>query len=75
MPYRLKKGVILFSICGKSFLFPSREADSLPPVILSVSGELLSALNSLEPCQDYSTETANKLRHLISAGFVEEYQE
>lgn len=72
--YRLKKGVVLFSMCGERFLVPSREAGYRAPVILSVSPELAAVLLKEETVLSaVSEETLARLQRLAAAGFLEEY--
>ena len=77
MRYRLKKGMVLFSVCGEFFLFPSREVGTLPPVILSVSEELAHTLDPTATfsLEGLSRETEARLKRWLSAGIIEEYQE
>ena len=76
MRYRLKKGVVLFSVCGKCFLFPSREAGNFPPMLLSVTEELASVLSPASPAatRELSPETRKKLQRFAAVGIIEEYQ-
>ena len=72
MRYALKKGVVLLRMCGEQFLVLSRES-GLPPLVLSVSPEIASLLeseagNSGEAC---TGETKVRLRQLTSAGLLE----
>ena len=75
MRYRLKKGVVLFSMCGEKYILPSREAKGLIQFIISASQELAEILDSEEEVAEssISAETRNKLNRLKKAGFIEEY--
>lgn len=77
MGYVLKKGVVLFQMCGEHFIFPSRGAGKLAPAILSASEEMVSILQAKgEPkgiVNTISPETERKLQLLVRAGFLEEY--
>lgn len=75
MKYRLKKGVVLFPMCGEFFIVPSREAGFRAPVILSASEELAGVLNSEENTgeKELSENTLKKLRSFTAAGILEEY--
>ena len=74
MGYRLKKGVVLFHMCGGDFIFPSREAEHLIPVIITATPELAAFLSKNEnnSLEELSPEALKKVRRLIGAGFVEE---
>ena len=74
MKFRLKKGVILFPMCGELFIVPSRSAGFNAPVILSVSSalaDLLDPENETDPAS-LSEETIERLRRLTAAGLLEE---
>ena len=78
MGYRLCKGVVLFQMCGKSFLFPSREADGLVAAIISVPDQLATILRGENDAFEVdgtiqSDEIQRKLKRLSAAGFIEEY--
>ena len=78
MGYRLCKGVVLFRMCGKSFLFPSREADGLVGAIISVPDQMAAILRGENgPFEEDGTiqsgEMQRKLERLTAAGFIEEY--
>ena len=77
MRYRLKKGVVLFAVCGEHFLFPSREAGKLPPILLSITKEMACTLGSTEPfsLEDLSSETQDRIRRYAAVGIIEEFQE
>jgi len=72
--YRLKEGVVLLRMCGEHFIFPSRKAKGLVPVILKASPELVSVLRPEGyTVKEVSMETEKKLKCLVKAGFAEEY--
>ena len=70
--YTLKKGVVLFEMCGERFIVPSREA-GLMPVILTVSSEMLSVLEAEQGVSEdsLSPETRKKLQLYTAAGILE----
>lgn len=72
MTYRLRKGVAVFSMCGEYYIFPSREAHELLPVILAVTPGLAAALRTGEPFDDrgFSAEERKKLERLAAAGYI-----
>ena len=74
MRYRLKDGVVLFKMCDGHFIFPSREAGDLLPVLLTASDELVSVLqqDSIVTDDGLSLETKKKLKRLVNTGFIEE---
>ena len=74
MRYSLTEGVVLFSMCEESFLFPSRKAKGLVPFIMIVPPELAAVLGEEKNVSqgDLSPETEKKLKRLITAGLVEE---
>lgn len=74
MRFRLKKGVVLFPMCGELFLVPSRAAGFNAPIILSVSPDFASLLDSKEDLSalGLSEETLKRLRRLTAAGLLEE---
>ena len=74
MKFRLKKGVVLFPMCGELFIVPSSSAGFNAPVILSVSSafaDLLDPENETDPAS-LSEETIERLRRLAAAGLLEE---
>lgn len=77
MGYRLKKGVVIFEVCGGCFIFPSRAAQTLVQAILPVSEELRAVLlredASKEEMLSLSPEMEQRLKRLARAGYVEEY--
>lgn len=75
MTYRLRKGVVVFSMCGEDFIFPSREADRLPPAILTLTPDLAEALKKGANTDSYgfSPEEQKKLQRLAAAGYIEVY--
>ena len=73
--FRLKKGVVLFQICGAYFIFPSRSANPRISALITVPKELADFLHmrpegSVVP--ELSEEAQKKLQRLIRIGFVEE---
>lgn len=77
MGYRLKKGVVIFEVCGGGFIFPSRAAQTLVQAILPVSEELRDVIfkehTSKEKMPSLSPEMEQRLKRLAKAGYIEEY--
>ena len=73
MHYRLKEGVVLVSMCGGFFIFPSRKS-GLPSLILSVSSGMAELLmkNTIQDIKP-SDEERKKLSRLQKCGFIEEF--
>lgn len=72
--YRIKKGVVLFRICGEYFLFPSQISDVSVPFIITVPSELLLVLNSSVESMnvtDLSDDIKKKISRLIRLGYLE----
>ncbi len=77
MGYRLKKGVVIFEICGGCFIFPSRAAQTLVQAILPVPEELRAVLlredTPKKAVSGLSPEMEQRLKRLAKAGYIEEY--
>lgn len=77
MGYRLKKGVVIFEVCGGGFIFPSRAAQTLVQAILPLSEELRAVIlredTSRAEMSSLSPETEQRLKRLAWAGYIEEY--
>lgn len=74
MAYRLKKGVVLFDMCGESFLFPSRSSGVKLGFLLPAPPALAGLLRRENGPESLSGEELNKLRRLVKTGLVEEYE-
>ena len=75
MRYRLKKSIVLFSMCGEFFIFPSRASGFYSPVILSASPELTAVLRQEASAEEkLSEEQWKKLKRLMAAGLIEEFE-
>lgn len=74
MAYRLKKGVVLFQMCGEDFLFPSREAGAKAAFLVSSTPEISALLSGHTTSTEdqISPEAAAKLKRFVGLGFVEE---
>lgn len=70
--YTLKKGVVMFEMCGERFIVPSREAGPIP-VVLTVSPEMRSVLEAEQGVSEdsLSPETRKKLQLYTAAGILE----
>ena len=74
MAYRLKTGIVLFELCGESYLFPSRRSGVHLGFLITVP-PALAALLRQEPgaaAQTLHEEERKKLQRLLKMGFVEE---
>ena len=75
MRYRVKKGVVLFSMLGQNYLFPSRKAGIPIAFLVSISDELTSILKEktdLIVMQDLDMELQKKINRLLKLGYIEE---
>ena len=75
MKYKLTNGVVLFRICGEYYIFPSRQAEMLPALLICASEELARILQKEADVseKELAPETYKKIQHLIAAGFIERY--
>ena len=74
MKYRLRKGVVMFKLCGSYYLFPSRNAGLPLAFLVSISEEILPFLSVTAdtPTNPVSFEVRKKLQNLIRLKYVEE---
>ena len=72
MRYRVKKGVVLFAMLGKDYLFPSRESGVKLGMLIALPEELAALLRTGGDPQGLGKEMLEKLHRYEKLGFVEE---
>lgn len=77
MKYGLKEGVVLFDLCGESFLFPSRRSGVKLAFLIGAPPALAALLRQETGADEdkLSQEERDKLRRLVKRGFVWEQSE
>ena len=91
MKYRVKDGVVLLTMFGKPYLFPSRRSGIALPFLITLTDRLASLLKdgpdslangaSLQGCMQndeaiiLSGEEESKIRRLIKLNYIEEVRE
>ena len=75
--YRVRKGVVLFQMCGRNYLFPSKEADGLPAILFPIAPEICAVLsgrkeNADSPVEEQDPSIAEKIKRLVRLRLIEE---
>lgn len=73
--YRLKPGVVLFDLCGETFLFPSRSSDAGLRFLITVPQPLAALLRQQRGAGPdlLPGDAEQKLQRLLKYGLIEEY--
>ena len=71
MAYCVKTGVVLFDMCGESYLFPTRSSEVKLGFLITVSPAMAGLLRGKNGPEHLKAEERKKLDRLVKAGFVE----